>query len=74
MKTKNRWPEICSPNGAAVMLIRPKDETLSRDTGSKQSPFTFRRIQARELYQPSQSESNGRMRFRIRVQALGRAN
>jgi hypothetical protein len=40
----------------------------------RQTPFTFRRIQARELYQPSQSDSNARVRFRIRVQAIGRVN
>lgn len=47
---------------------------MQRDAGSRQSPFTFRRIQARELYQPSQSEPTGRLRARIRVQILGGVN
>ena len=56
------------------MLVRPKNHSLNREESVKQSSFAFRRIQSRELYQPSQSESNGRVRFRIRVEILGRAS
>jgi hypothetical protein len=57
------------------MMVRSKDESQSKAAGLRQSSFTFRRIQARELYQPSQeSEAANRLRFRIRVQLIGRAH
>ena len=54
-------------------MVRPKVEELSKGAGMKQSTFAFRRIQARELYQPTnEGDGVGRVRFRIRVQILGR--
>jgi hypothetical protein len=55
------------------MIVRSKDESQNKGTSSKHASFTFRRIQSRELYQPSQ-ESDGRLRFRIRVQLIGRTH
>ncbi|MGZ8898922.1 MAG: hypothetical protein ACXW3Z_02415 [Limisphaerales bacterium] len=53
-------------------MARQKTEEFSKDAG-KQSPFTFRRIQSRELYQPANdADGNTRVRFRVRVQILGR--
>jgi hypothetical protein len=53
-------------------MTRQKTEEFSKDAG-KQSPFTFRRIQSRELYQPANdADGNTRVRFRVRVQILGR--
>ena len=53
-------------------MVRPKTEEFSKAVG-KQSPFTFRRIQSRELYQPANdADGQGRVRFRVRVQILGR--
>jgi hypothetical protein len=57
------------------MTVRSKDESQSKAAGLKQSSFTFRRIQSRELYQPShESDGCNRPRYRIRVQLLGRAH
>ena len=43
-------------------MARQKTEEFSKDAG-KQSPFTFRRIQSRELYQPANdADGNGRDR------------
>ena len=54
-------------------MARPKVEDLSKSAEMKQTSFAFRRIQSRELYQPAQdADGNGRVRFRVRVQALGR--
>ena len=55
------------------MSVRSKDESQNKGGGLKQSSFAFRRIQSRELYQPSQ-EADGRFRFRIRVQLIGRTH
>ena len=56
------------------MTVRSKDDSQGRSGVLKQTSFAFRRIQARELYQPSQdAEPGNRPRFRIRVQLLGRA-
>jgi hypothetical protein len=57
---------------AKVVMTRSKSEELSKTAG-KQSPFTFRRIQSRELYQPANdADGQGRLRFRVKVQILGR--
>ncbi len=56
------------------MMVRSKDESQSKTEGLKQSSFAFRRIHSRELYQPSQESEPNRLRFRIRVQLIGRAN
>jgi len=52
-------------------MARPKIDEFSKAAG-KQSPFTFRRIQTRELYQPANESDGNRVRFRVRVQILGR--
>jgi hypothetical protein len=53
-------------------MSRPKSDEFSKAAG-KQAPFTFRRIQSRELYQPANdADGQGRVRFRVRVQILGR--
>ena len=54
-------------------MARPKAEDLSKSAEMKQTSFAFRRIQSRELYHPAQdADGNGKVRFRVRVQALGR--
>jgi hypothetical protein len=54
-------------------MARPKVEDLGKSAEVKQTSFAFRRIQTRELYQPAQdADGNARVRFRVRVQALGR--
>ena len=52
-------------------MAHPKLEELNK-AAAKQSPFTFRRIQTRELYQPTNESDGTRVRFRVRVQILGR--
>ncbi|HVK58689.1 MAG TPA: hypothetical protein VM735_07915 [Candidatus Kapabacteria bacterium] len=53
-------------------MVRPKEE-VNKSVEMKQASFAFRRIQARELYQPAnEADGNGRVRFRVRVQVLGR--
>jgi hypothetical protein len=50
-------------------MIRPK--TSMKLSARRESPFAFRRIQDRGLYQPSQdSDPQNRIRYRIRLQAL----
>ena len=72
-----RWPVSCSINSAnspinqVVFMAHPKLEELNK-AAAKQSPFTFRRIQTRELYQPTNESDGTRVRFRVRVQILGR--
>jgi hypothetical protein len=53
------------------MVVRSKDESQNK-AGLRQSSFAFRRIQSRELYQPSHESQANRLRFRIRVQLLSR--
>lgn len=54
-------------------MARPKIEDMGKSAEVRQTSFTFRRIQSRELYQPTNdADGNGRVRFRVRVQALGR--
>jgi hypothetical protein len=54
-------------------MVRTKEEEASKTAELKQNSFAFRRIQDRELYQPTnEADGNGRVRFRVRVQALGR--
>ena len=54
-------------------MVRPKVAELGKTGEIKTNPFAFRRIQARELYQPAtEADGNTRVRFRVRVQALGR--
>jgi hypothetical protein len=58
-----------------MMTIRSKDESQPKEIGLKQSSFAFRRIQSRELYQPSQeADPCNRFRFRVRVQLIGRTH
>jgi len=53
-------------------MIRTKDQSLHRGEAPRQNTFAFRRIQARELYQPAQEmEGHPRLRFRIRLRQLG---
>jgi hypothetical protein len=54
-------------------MARPKIEEIGKSVEVKQNSFAFRRIQSRELYQPAnEADGNGRVRFRVRVQVLGR--
>jgi hypothetical protein len=51
-------------------MIRPK--SAAKLQARRESPFAFRRIQDRELYQPSQdSDPQNRVRYRIRLQVIG---
>jgi hypothetical protein len=53
-------------------MIRTK--TAAKLAARRESPFAFRRIQDRELYQPSQdSDPQARIRYRIRIHSLGRS-
>ncbi len=49
--------------------------SFAKFSNRRDVPFAFRRIQDRELYQPSQdSEPQIRVRYRIRLQTLGSTN
>jgi hypothetical protein len=54
-------------------MVRTKYELQNRTSALRQAPFTFRRIQARELYEPSQeNDANTRIKFRVRLYQPGR--
>jgi len=55
------------------MMVRAKSSSALKISARRESPFAFRRIQDRELYQPSHdSETANRIRFRVRLFQSGR--
>jgi len=52
---------------------RNKNDGLPKSFGLRQAPFAFRRIHARELYEPSgENEGHSRVKFRVRLYQPGR--
>jgi hypothetical protein len=67
-ESQKRWLVFCFRFFETTM-IRPK--TSAKLSARRESPFAFRRIQDRELYQPSQdSDPQTRVRYRIRLQVV----
>lgn len=53
---------------------RSKKTVSNRNSSVRPVSFAFRRIQARELYEPAaEAESPVRLRFRLRLPQLGRS-
>jgi hypothetical protein len=54
-------------------MIRSKSELHSKTVPPRQTPFTFRKIQSRELYDPlPEGDANTRIKFRVRLYQPGR--
>jgi hypothetical protein len=54
-------------------MVRPKSELHSKTVPLRQTPFTFRKIQSRELYDPlPEGDANTRVKFRVRLYQPGR--
>jgi hypothetical protein len=54
-------------------MIRSKNDLQAKQAQLRQSPFTFRRIQARELYEPlNEGDGATRVKFRVRLYQPGR--
>jgi hypothetical protein len=63
-----------STNRLAVMA-RSKSDLQEKSAPLRQSPFTFRRIHARELYEPlPEGDPNTRVKFRVRIYQPGRSS